>query len=124
MKPNRILIVSNTNYRSAKMFLDQSWKFAKGFIRLGCDVKIFSYNSAVRMASPLKSKNFLRFFKSRADDTLIEYVKSYLPQIVLISFPEFLDYKSLQLIKDASPGSILIGFYGDPWPKLQKDNRI
>jgi len=56
--PKRIIIVADIKYQSKKVFVDQIPKLAKGIVRLGCDVVIFSYCGAFLELSPLKSKTF------------------------------------------------------------------
>jgi len=107
------------------MFLDQMPKLAKGFIRLGHDVRLFSYCSVLSQLSPLASKGFAaRFYKSRVDKILAGQVKSYKPHVVYVSFARSLDERSVELMREAAPGTIFVGGDGDPWPKLQKDRRI
>jgi hypothetical protein len=120
----RILIVADISYNPVKMFLDQTYKLAKGFIRTGHDVRLFSYCDALRQLSPLKSRSFSKlFFKSYVDKLLIQQVKSYRPHIVYMSFPKFMDDKTIRLVRYANPGTVVVGFDADPWPKLQ-GNRI
>jgi spore maturation protein CgeB len=124
-KPKRIVIISDVKPTPMKMFVDQIPKLTKGFIRLGHDVRVFSYCSALSEASPFKSKTFSEFFyKNRVDKLLAEQIKNYKPDIVFINFPRVLDAETVIQIKQAAPEAVLIGDDGDPWPKLQKDNRI
>ena len=124
-KSKRILIISDINYNPVKMTLNQSRKLAKGFIRLGHDAEIFSYWAALRTQSPFKSKSLTsRFYKSRTDEILVNKLKSYKPHIVCICFPRDLDGQSIRRMRTVSPDTIFIGFDGDPWPKLQKSNKI
>lgn len=124
-KSKRILIISDVKSKPMKMFVDQTPKLAKGFIRLGHDIRIFSYSSLLSELSIFKSKRISEiFYKSRVDELLIKQIKNYQPDIVFINFPKALDVKTVTLIKYAAPEAVLIGEDGDPWPKLQKDNRI
>jgi glycosyltransferase involved in cell wall biosynthesis len=102
------------------MFLDQMSKLAKGFIRLGNDVRFFNYGGALSEASPLKSKSFAkRFFKSRVDELLAGQVKNYEPDIVYISFAGALDAETVLHLREAAPNAVFIGSDFDPWPKLR-----
>ena len=124
-RPKRILIVTDKNYNPVKMFFNQSNKLAKGFIRLGHDVEIFSYCNAIGIFSHFKSKTLSSFFyKSKAEELLVSQVKNYQPDIVLICFPRDLNAKSIELMRQAAPNAVYIGCDGDPWPKLQKSNKI
>jgi hypothetical protein len=52
-KAKRILIVADIRLKPIKMFLDQMPKLAKGFIRLGHDVRLFSYCSVLSQVSTI-----------------------------------------------------------------------
>jgi hypothetical protein len=124
-RPKRIFIIADIGYNPVKMYLNTMRKFAKGWIRLGHDVEIFSYRSAIFNLSPIKSKKFAyRFYKSQVDELLAGQIKHYIPDIVFIGFPRIFDDKSVECIRQATPGAILIGYDVDPWPKLQKSNKI
>jgi hypothetical protein len=124
-KPKRIIIVTDIKYKSTKTFVDQMPKLAKGFTRLGNDVRIFSYCTALSQTSPFKSKSLSKLlFKSKVDELLVEQVKNYKPNIIYISFPKILDAITIKRMRQAAPNAVFIAEDGDPWPKLQKDNRI
>lgn len=114
------MIISDTSYKSVKMFLNQVPKLAKGFIRLGNDVRCFSYNNIIRQLSPLKSKKFSSFFyKKTADNILSSFAKNYEPDIVIIGgFPRYFDRISVNRLREVIPKAVLVGGDGDPWPKL------
>jgi hypothetical protein len=117
----RILIVGDVSYNPVKMFLSQVMKLTKGFIRLGNDVRIFSYYNAITQASRFKSKTLsVSLYKSRADELLAKNAKSYQPDIVLVSYPRAFDAESAKGIRNGAPDAVIIGVDGDPWPKLQK----
>jgi hypothetical protein len=118
-KSKRIYIVADIRQKPIKMFLDQMPKLAKGFIRLGHDVRFFNYCGALSEASPLKSKTFAkRFYKSRVDKLLTKQIKSYKPDIVFISFAGALDAETIMRLREAAPTAFFIGSDFDPWPKL------
>ena len=120
-KPKRIYIISDIKQKLMKMFVDQVPKLAKGFIRLGHDVRIFSYSGALAEASQLKSKTFSRLlYKPKVDKLLAGQIKSYNPEIVYINFPKALDAESIRCMRNAVSGAVFIGGDGDPWPKLVK----
>ncbi len=119
-KPKRIFIVADIKLKSIKTFVDQIPKLAKGFIRLGNDVRIFSYCSELSQVSPFKSKSLSKMiFKSRVDKLLCEQIRAYNPDIVYISFPKNLDANTIRFMRQAIPNAVFIGNDGDPWPKLQ-----
>jgi hypothetical protein len=120
----RILIVADISAKAVKMFLDQMPKLAKGFIRLGNDVRFFGYNAALMQASPIKSRDFAaKFFKSRVDRTLADRIANYCPDIVYVSFARSIDGSTVLRMRQAAPNAVFIGGDGDPWPQLQA-NRI
>lgn len=120
----RIFLISDIKQKSIKTFVDQMPKLAKGFIRLGNDVRLFSYCSALSEASPVRGKTFSRlFYKSRVDNLLADQIKNYKPHIVYINFARVLDADTIKLMRQAAPNAVFVGVDGDPWPKLQK-NRI
>jgi len=115
----RILIVAEVGYNPVKMFLNATRKLAKGFIRLGHDVEIFSYSSALRQLSPLKSKIFsAMFFKSQVDRLLSEQIRHYGPDLICTSFARVLNGDTVEMMKHAAPKAVIIGGDGDPWPEL------
>lgn len=123
-KPKRIFIVADMSYKPTKMFLNQAPKLAKGFIRLGNDVRPFSYRSSLLQVSPLKSKSFsARFYKSRVDELLATQIRNYCPDIVCMDVVRVLDGDTVARMRQAAPNAVFIGRDGDPWPQLQR-NRI
>ena len=119
-KAKRIFIVADVGSKSVKMFLNQMPKLSKGFVRLGHDVRIFSYCDVLRQVSPFKSRTITRrFYKSKVDSQLAEQIKNYRPDIVYVSFARVLDAETVEIMRGAAPGAVFIGGDGDPWPKLQ-----
>ena len=124
-KSMRIFIVADIKYKSIKVFVDQIPKIAKGFIRLGNDVRSFSYCNVLDQISPLKSKTLSKLlFKSKVDELLADQLKNYKPDIVYINFPRVLDANTIKHMRQAAPDAVFIGDDGDPWPKLQKGGRL
>ncbi len=124
INPKKILIISDTAYKTIKLYIDQTIKLAKGFIRSGHDVRIFSYASAMSAASAFKSKTVSElFYKSKVDNTLADYAKNYQPDIVCVCFPRSLNAETIEVLRQAVPKAIFVGVDGDAWPKLQR-NRI
>lgn len=118
-KPKRIYIIADIKYKPIKMFLEPMLKLAKGFIRLGNDVRLFSYCGALSEISPLQSKTFAKlFFKSRVDKLLADQVKNYEPDIIYVSFAGALDAETILHLREAAPSAVFIGSDFDPWPKL------
>ena len=104
------------------MFIYQPPKLAKGFIRLGYDVRLFNYTGALNELSCFKSKTLTRlFYKRKADHLLAAEIKAYKPDVVHIIFPRMLDGDTIEHIRKAAPYAVLIGFDGDLWPALRPE---
>lgn len=121
-KAKRIFIVEDMKEYTDKFLLSGIRKQVKGFIRLGHDVHRFSYGGAFRYVAPVMS-NILsrRRYKDRVDEVLVREVEGYNPEIIMISFANFLDVKTIDLIRQAAPKAFMYGIDGDPWPQFQKD---
>jgi len=123
-KAKRIFIVADIKNKPIKVFVDQMPKLAKGFIRLGHDVRMFSYCNVLSQISSFKSRTLSKLFhKPRVDGLLAEQAKNYQPDIIYIDFPKFFDVDSVKRLREVAPNAVFIGNDGDPWPKLQ-GNRI
>lgn len=121
-KAKRIFIVEDMKEYTGKFLLSGIRKQVKGFIRLGHDVHRFSYGGAFWHIAPVMSKILSRrWCKDRVDELLVRELKSYNPDIIQISFANFLDVDTIARIREAVPHAFMYGFDGDPWPELQKD---
>lgn len=124
-KAKRILIIADINYNPVKMPLNQMPKLAKGFIRLGNDARIISYGGLLNELSPFRSRLLSQFlYKKKTDEIIAKYAKNYKPDFIYIGFPRSMDAETIDRIKEVVPMAKMIGLDGDPWPTLQKDNRI
>jgi len=64
----RILIITNDSYDYIKIFINQTVKYAKGFIQLGHGFRSFSYNGLLKEISSFKNKRIKKkFYKNKAD---------------------------------------------------------
>lgn len=116
----RIFMVGDIAYDPVMLFKEQLTKLSKGFIRLGHDVRLFSYSGAISQLSPFKGKKLSRFFyKKKADKLLVEQIKAYEPHIVISNFPRLFDQETIALLKEAVPGALFMGIDGDAWPHLR-----
>ncbi len=123
-KAKRIFIVEDKKDFTHKIFLSGIRKTTKGFMRLGHDVYAFDYGGAFWNVAPVMSKIISRkWCKSKVDEVLVRQLKSYNPDIVYISFANFIDVDTIALIRQAVPNAFLFGFDGDPYPELQT-NRV
>jgi hypothetical protein len=120
----RIFFITDTKDFTDKLLLAMLRKEIKGFIRLGHDTKIFSYNEAFRYVSPVTTpKWFVRQYKSRVDELLVKQIRNYEPDIIHVSFAKFLDATSVAFMRQAAPNAFFIGIDVDLWPELH-DNRV
>jgi hypothetical protein len=123
-RSKRIFIVADVKYKSIKTFVDQMPKLSKGLIRLGHDVRTFSYCNAISHVSFIKSRTLSKLLsKHRVDELLSTQIKNYQPDIVFVNFPRILDADTIKSIRRTAPKAVFIGIDGDPWPKLHR-NRI
>jgi len=118
----RILIITDQSLKPIKFYIDQMPKLGKGLIRLGHDVRFFSYGTALSQVSPFKSRTITaRFYKCRVDEILAIQVKNYRPDVVYVSFARVLDARTVALMREAAPNAVFIGGDGDPWPQHNMD---
>ena len=88
-KAKRIFVIGVFKDESPQSIRIERRRWVKGFIRLGHDVQRFSYRNIMLQSSWIKSKRFAkRFAKRRTDKILLEQVKSYHPDIVLVLNPK------------------------------------
>jgi glycosyltransferase involved in cell wall biosynthesis len=124
-KAKRIFFISDTKDFTDKLLLAMLRKEIKGFIRLGHDVQVFSYNEAFRYVSPVTNPKWVvRQYKSRVDELLVKQIRNYEPDIIHISFAKFLDARTVGHIREAACDAAIVGIDVDPWPKVQRDRRI
>ncbi len=120
----RILIVADASYTHHKIFVTGTRMLAKGLVRLGHDATTFSYGDVLMECSPLKSRKFAtRFFKSKVDQALCDYIKGYDPHVVIICFPRALDAETIACVRSVT-GAVLVGMDGDPWPDRKGRTRV
>jgi len=124
VKVKRIFIVEDKKEFTDKFLLSGIRKQVKGFIRLGHDVHQFDYGGAFWQIAPIMSKIISRqWCKNKVDELLALQIRNYNPDIIHISFANFLDVNTIELIRQAAPNAFLFGLDGDPYPELQK-NRV
>ncbi len=117
-KAKRILFIVETKDLTDKLLKSTFRKQAKGLIRLGHDVQIFSYNHALHYISPLNKMRWMRrFYWDRVEDLMAVQIRNYNPEIILMGFFRGVDADTVRRIRQAAPGAILMGFDGDLWPE-------
>jgi len=121
-KAKRIFFVADTKDFTDKLLLAMLRKEIKGFIRLGHDVQVFSYNEAFRYVSPLTSPKWVvRQYKSRVDELLVKQIRNYEPDIIHVSFAKYLDAETIKMAREAAAGVPFIGIDVDLWPEMHED---
>ncbi|MGD0078591.1 MAG: glycosyltransferase [Sedimentisphaerales bacterium] len=115
----KIFMVSDLRLDEVQMFKNNPIKLAKGFIRLGHDVRQFGYFETVMGLSPLKNRFIARLFaKNKADGLLVEAIKNYKPDIIFVTFVRVFDAETVKRMRQAAPNAVFIGLDVDPWPEL------
>lgn len=120
MKNNcrKILLISETDINTKKLYLDPVPKLMKGFIRLGHEARHLSYTGIMAQLSPFKGRSLKkRFHKVKTDEVLCEYSKHFMPDIVYFGFARGLDKKTVQRLRDVAPNAVFVGWDQDPWPE-------
>ncbi|MFC1780901.1 glycosyltransferase [Planctomycetota bacterium] len=114
----RILLIADSK-NLVKVFLTPISKLQKGFLRLGHDVRIFDYSGTLAQFSPLKSRTISALiYKSKVDQALAKYIRTYKPHIILLSFAKHLNADSIRSIRAEVPTATIIAMDFDAWPKL------
>jgi spore maturation protein CgeB len=115
----KIFMVSDLRLDAVQMFKNNPIKLAKGFIRLGHDVRQFSYLEAILGLSPLKNRVVAGLFaKNKVDSLLTGAIKNYKPDIIFLTFVRMLDAETVDRMRQAAPGAVFIGLDVDLWPEL------
>lgn len=118
----RIFFISDfKDEKSWSIFIDER-RTIKGLIRLGHDVHRFSYRNVLLQSSFINSKRFAKMFaRKKADEILINQVKHYYPDVVLIVPMKLLNIEVVAELKRAAPNACFIGRDGDPFPENYPD---
>jgi len=121
-KPKRIFVIADFKDESTKSIRVQQRMWIKGLLRLGHDVRRFSYRNIMMQCSPFPSKRIARYFgKKKTDSLLAEQLRRYHPDIVFILSMKYLDAKTVVAIRDAAPDAVFIGRDEDPFPDKNPD---
>jgi hypothetical protein len=113
----KILIVADITYRPEKLYLYKEIILAKGFNRLGHDVRTVSYCGLMSELSPFKNRHLLRLlYKKKADEAVYRYSKQYKPDIILFGFARYLDSSTILMLREGNPSAIFMVMDGDLYP--------
>jgi glycosyltransferase involved in cell wall biosynthesis len=117
----RVFFIADFKDESERSIRLQSRMWVKGLIRAGCDVQRFSYRNILTQFNPFSGKHFRRFMpkfvKRHTDELLVNQIKAYCPHIVFIFGMKYLDTKTIQAIRSAAPGVLIVGRDEDPFPE-------
>jgi hypothetical protein len=117
----RIFIIADISHQAVKLLRNQAIKMAKGFIRLGNDVRVFSYFNALMEVSRFKKRTLAAFFdKAKVDKLLASELAAYNPDIIYLRFVRVLDPATVEVIRKAAPKAVIVGFDNDPWPDRRR----
>ena len=112
-------MVADLRLDAVQMFKNNPVKLAKGFIRLGHDVRQFGYFETVLGLSPVKNRTFARLFaKNKTDGLLVEAIKNYRPDIIFVSFVRVFDAETVERMRQAAPNAVFIGLDTALWPQI------
>ena len=120
-KAKRIFFITDTKDLTDKLLLEGLRKQVKGFIRLGHDTQVFSYNHAFfKIGTFGDGKWTAPFYKRRVDELLTKQIKNYNPDIIIVSFAKFLDAQTIEQSRQAAPNAAFAGYDVDIWPELHE----
>lgn len=120
-RAKRIFFVIDTRTFTDKLLLASLRKKTKGLIRIGHDTQVFSYNTAFWQTNPLMSKLFSRkWCKPHVDELLVRQVKNYNPDIVFVSFANYLNADTIKSIRQVAADAFYLGYDCDLWPELHE----
>ncbi|MBN2210756.1 MAG: glycosyltransferase [Sedimentisphaerales bacterium] len=110
----RILIIGDFQNDSPRFIVNNTRKFAKGFIRNGHDVLAFSYREQLFRLSPFKGKTLSAWFaKDKTDDLLVSLAWTQRSEIVLVSGFKLIDEQTVIRLREALPQATFMCWYGD-----------
>ena len=108
-KSKRIFLIADFKDESAQSIRIERRHWIKGFIRLGHDVQRFSYRNILLQQSPFKSVKASRMVaKKRTDNILMEQLKHYHPDIVMIAMM-FVDADTVANMRKVAPNAFFVG---------------
>lgn len=117
----RIFLVADFKDESERTIRLQSRMWVKGLIRAGYDVQRFSYRNILTQFNPFSGRHFRRFMpkfvKRYTDELLINQIKVYYPDIVIIFGMKYLENQTIQAIRKVVPNVVIAGRDEDPFPQ-------
>ncbi len=118
----RIAILANLRENSTRGLQVVSRKLAKGFIRNGHDVQVFSYLMQMNALSYMPGKKWnKKYFQNKTDCLCCEILKSYQPDFILMPGYRLISQSSIAKFKDILPNTFFAGFYYDQLEDMADD---
>jgi spore maturation protein CgeB len=109
-KIQRVFLIADFKDELPQSIRIERRHWAKGFIRLGLDVQRFSYRNIMEQLSPIRSRRVAaRWGKPRADEALVEQVRNYHPDLVLLLAMKSLDAATVAAVRAAAPDAAVVG---------------
>lgn len=116
-RPKRIFVIADFKTSDPTSIRLQSRMFVKGLIRLGHDVQCFSYpNIAMQFSRFQKKSRALKSGKSKADTALVDQIRAYGPDMILLMVMKYIDAESIQRIRQVVSNTPIIGHDEDAFP--------
>jgi len=113
----RIFIVADFKDESARSFQIQSRMWIKGLLRLGHDVQRFSYRNIIMQCSRFPGKRIAQHLaRKKADAILLEQIRGYQPEILLILSMKYLNHETVSAMRDVVPNAVFVSRDDDPFP--------
>lgn len=117
----RIFVIADFRDEAPRSIRAQPRMWVKGLIRLGHDVRRFSYRNILMQFNPFAGRHFRRFMprfvRRRTDSILAEQIKPYHPDIIMLLSMKYLTHETVHSIRDAAPDAVVIGRDEDPFPE-------
>ena len=118
VESKRIFIIADFKDDSPRSVHIQPRMWVKGLTRLGHDVQRFSYRNAMMQCSPFPSKRLARHFaRKKADQLLIEQIKGYHPDILLLIGMKYLTAETAVAMRNAAGDAVFVSRDEDPCPE-------
>jgi spore maturation protein CgeB len=120
----RIFVIGDFKLHSPASISIERRRWVKGLIRCGCDVQLFSYRNVLKQFSPFQRKSpALRFGRKKTEQALIDQVRAYHPEVVLILNMEDIRKQTLETIKELAGNAVFVGRDVD-WHPEEKPERL
>jgi len=121
MRAKRVFILGNFPDLSLSTLTRTRYYWIKGLLRIGCDVRVFSYRNMMVGSNPFRSLGLARLFaRCRVNTMLSSQIKAYCPDIVLLLGTRVKDLsdRAITAVREAAPGAVFAAIEYDWLPEL------